>query len=132
MTLLEWMKRWRARNAQSRGREEAREFAGEMAEAEVDPYNPFPDGVVVEVTDVLDLHTIRPQEVRKVVEEYLMEARQRGYRSVRIIHGKGVGVQRQIVRAILERTPFVKDWTDAPPGAGGWGATVAHLSPEDD
>lgn len=132
MTLLEWLKRWRARNAQSLEREGAEEFADPEALAEIDPYNPFPEGVRLEITDVLDLHTIRPQEVRKVVEEYLTEARLRGFRSVRIIHGKGVGVQRGIVRAILERTPFVRDWTDAPPVAGGWGATVAHLSLEED
>lgn len=130
MTLLEWLKRWRARGAQGPEREAAEECVSE--DAELDPFNPFPEGVRVEITDVLDLHTIRPQEVRKVVEEYLLEARQRGFRSVRIIHGKGVGVQREMVRAILERTPFVRDWTDAPPQAGGWGATIAHLLTEDD
>jgi len=89
---------------------------------------PFPEPVVIEITDVFDLHTIPPREVKAVVEEYLREAQLRGFRVVRIIHGKGVGVQREIVRAILERTPFVIDWTDASPAAGGMGATIARLS----
>jgi dsDNA-specific endonuclease/ATPase MutS2 len=50
---------------------------------------------------------------------------------VRIIHGKGRGVQRRLVRDILARTPFVRDWADAPPQSGGWGATVAHFTPEE-
>jgi dsDNA-specific endonuclease/ATPase MutS2 len=127
MTLLEWLKRWRAGNAALTDDEA---FASSETDGEVDPFNPFPDGVRLEITDIIDLHTVNPREVRKVLEEYLLEARVRGFRSVRIIHGKGVGVQREMVRAVLERTPFVRDWTDAPPHAGGWGATVAHLLPE--
>jgi DNA-nicking Smr family endonuclease len=82
----------------------------------------------VEITDVFDLHTIPPRDVKAVVEEYLFQAHQRKFRVVRIIHGKGIGVQRSMVRAILERTPFVFDWTDAPPDAGGLGATIVRLS----
>jgi len=93
-----------------------------------DAFDPFPETVELELTDVFDLHTIAPREVKPVVEEYLREARRKGFKSVRIIHGKGVGVQREMVRKILERTPFVRDFTDAPPAAGGWGATVAHLT----
>ena len=89
-----------------------------------DPDNPFPEPVSIPITDVFDLHTIQPREVKLVVEEYLKEARQAGFRSVRIIHGKGKGVQREMVRKILERTEFVSDWTDAPPDAGGLGATI--------
>jgi dsDNA-specific endonuclease/ATPase MutS2 len=77
---------------------------------------------------VFDLHTIAPRDVKRVVEEYLREARAAGYRSVRIIHGKGKGVQRKMVHAILARTPFVEDWTDAPPDAGAWGATIVRFS----
>jgi len=99
-----------------------------MSDADsLDPFDPFPEPVVVPITDVFDLHTIPPREVKLVVEEYLLEARRLGFRSVRIIHGKGVGVQREIVRKILERTPFVIDWTDAPPEAGGLGATIVTL-----
>ena len=63
-----------------------------------------------------------------MVEEYLLQARAKGFRSVRIIHGKGIGVQRETVRSILARTQFVLDWTDAPPEAGGLGATIVRLS----
>ena len=97
-------------------------------EDQIDPFNPFPDPVQVPITDVFDLHTIQPRDVKRVVEEYLHEAQRLGFRSVRIIHGKGIGVQREMVRAILERTPFVIDWTDAPPEAGGLGATIVRLS----
>ena len=97
-------------------------------EDQIDPFNPFPDPVQVPITDVFDLHTIQPRDVKRVVEEYLHEAQRLGFCSVRIIHGKGIGVQREMVRAILERTPFVIDWTDAPPEAGGLGATIVRLS----
>jgi dsDNA-specific endonuclease/ATPase MutS2 len=130
MTLLEWLKRWRA--GSTLFREGASAGAEDGDETEVDPFNPFPEPVAIEITDVIDLHTISPREVRAVVEEYLREARRRGFRSVRIIHGKGAGVQREIVRGVLNSTPFVRDWTDAPPASGGWGATVAHFSPEEE
>jgi dsDNA-specific endonuclease/ATPase MutS2 len=97
-------------------------------EDNVDPYNPFPDPVTIEITDVIDLHTIPPRDVKRVVEEYLLEAHARGFLSVRIIHGKGIGVQREIVRNVLAKTPFVYDWTDAPPDAGGLGATIVQLT----
>ena len=93
-----------------------------------DDSNPFPEPVVIEITDVFDLHTIPPRQVKAVVEEYLREAHERGFRVVRIIHGKGIGVQREIVRTVLSRTPFVESWTDAPPSAGGLGATVVTLA----
>jgi DNA-nicking Smr family endonuclease len=99
-------------------------------EDEVDPYNPFPDGVVMEFTDVLDLHYIPPKQVKLLVEEFLAEAEKRGYRYIRIIHGKGISVQRELVRSILERTDCVDSYSDAPPEAGGWGATVAELKPK--
>src|SRR5712664_4300284 len=93
-----------------------------------DDTTPFPEPVVIEITDIFDLHTIPPREVKAVVEEYLREARRKGFRVVRIIHGKGIGVQREMVRSILARTPFVFDWTDAPPNAGGLGASVVRFS----
>ena len=96
----------------------------------VDPFDPFPEPVRLEIRDVFDLHSVPPREVRAVVEEYLREAQRLGFRRVRIIHGKGVGVQRETVRAVLARTPFVEHFSDAPPEAGGWGATIAHLSAE--
>src|ERR1700704_3324801 len=95
---------------------------------DLDDFNPFAEPVEIEITDIFDLHTIPPREVKPVVEEYLREARKKGLRVVRIIHGKGVGVQREIVRSILARTSFVEDWSDAPPDAGGIGATLIRLA----
>ena len=94
---------------------------------DIDLDNPFPEPVEIEITDIFDLHTIPPRDVKRVVEEYLELAREKEFKSVRIIHGKGIGVQREMVRSILARTPFVADWTDAPPGAGGLGATIVRL-----
>jgi len=83
--------------------------------------------VRIPVTDVFDLHTVRPQEVKEVVEAYLEEANRLGLKALRIIHGRGIGVQREIVRAVLTRTPFVHSFQDAPAEAGGWGATIVTL-----
>ena len=95
---------------------------------DIDPENPFPEPVEIEITDVFDLHTIPPRDVQRVVEEYLQLAYEKEFRSVRIIHGKGIGVQREMVHSILTRTSFVADWTDAPPSAGGLGATIVHFA----
>lgn len=84
----------------------------------------LPEAVSLEITDVLDLHPFAPREVPAVVEAYLEEARAKGYTSVRIVHGKGTGVQRARVHSILKRTPFVASFSDAPLGGGSWGATV--------
>ena len=96
-----------------------------MDESDYD--NPFPEPVEIEITDVFDLHTIPPPDVKRVVEEYLQLAHEKGFKVVRIIHGKGIGVQREMVRSILARTPFVSGWSDAPPEAGGLGATIVKL-----
>ncbi|HWN09138.1 MAG TPA: Smr/MutS family protein [Pyrinomonadaceae bacterium] len=96
-----------------------------------DPFHPFPEPVAIPISDVFDLHTVRPQEVKPVVEEYLNEAARLGLVCVRIIHGKGIGVQREMVRSILARTSFVLDWSDAPPEAGGLGATIVRLKRPD-
>jgi len=100
-------------------------------DTQVDPFDPFPEPVHIELTDVFDLHTIQPRDVKLVVEEYLNEADRAGFPTVRIVHGKGIGVQREMVRSILARTPFVLGWTDAPPEAGGLGATIVHLKEKD-
>jgi dsDNA-specific endonuclease/ATPase MutS2 len=81
----------------------------------------------IPIADVFDLHTVPPRDVEGVVEEYLTEARRLGLTAIRIIHGRGIGVQREMVRAVLRRTSFVSDFRDAPAEAGGWGATVATL-----
>lgn len=96
-------------------------------DSNVDPYNPFPELVEIAIADVIDLHTIPPRDVAPVVREYLRLTHEAGLPVVRIIHGKGGGVQRTIVRSILAKTPFVIDWTDAPPEAGGLGATIVRL-----
>lgn len=88
---------------------------------------PEPEPVRIPVTDVFDLHSVPPRDVRDVVEEYLLEAHRLGYRALRIIHGRGIGVQREIVRSILSRSELVLDFSDAPPEAGGWGATIVNL-----
>src|SRR5258708_3738030 len=90
--------------------------------------DPCPEPVEIEITDIFDLHTIPQREVKQVVEEYVREAHRKGFRVVRIIHGKGIGVQREMVRSILARTSFVEDWSDAPPDAGGLGATIVRFS----
>ena len=77
--------------------------------------------------DVLDLHPFAPHEVRSVVEEYLSQCCAAGLTVVRLIHGKGMGVQRESLRALLARLPFVRAFHDAPPETGGWGATVVTL-----
>lgn len=85
------------------------------------------DAVELEVTDVLDLHSFPPKEIGELVRDYLDLAVERGFAQVRIVHGRGVGVQRERVRRILERDPRVEAFGDAPGEAGGWGATWARL-----
>lgn len=103
--------------------------------------NPFPelpiedadstvsDPVILPLEDVLDLHAFAPREVRSVVEEYLLQCGGAGLTVVRLIHGKGRGVQRESIRALLARLPAVHEFHDAPPEAGGWGATIVTLQP---
>jgi len=83
--------------------------------------------VRIPITDVFDLHTVPPRDVAPIVEEYLEEAHRRGFKALRIIHGRGIGVQREIVRSILAKTSFVESFSDAPLEAGGWGATIVTL-----
>jgi DNA-nicking Smr family endonuclease len=87
------------------------------------------DPVELPITDVLDLHSFRPAEVPDVVREYLEAAWEKGFRELRIIHGKGIGVQRQTVRTLLARDERVEAFGDAPLEAGGWGATWVRLLP---
>jgi len=83
--------------------------------------------VRIPITDVFDLHSVPPRDVKAVVEAYLEEAHKLGFRALRIIHGRGIGVQREIVRSVLARTEFVESFRDAPAEAGGWGATIVTL-----
>lgn len=82
------------------------------------------------ITDTLDLHTIPPRDIAAIVEEWLYQVHLRGFTALRIVHGKGIGVQREAARKILARTPFVASYSDAPAEAGGWGATVVTLKPQ--
>jgi dsDNA-specific endonuclease/ATPase MutS2 len=86
-----------------------------------------PEPFRIPVTSVLDLHSVPPRDVKPVVEEYLLEARRLGLKALRIVHGRGIGAQREMVRGVLARTPFVTGYRDAPAEAGGWGATVVDL-----
>jgi dsDNA-specific endonuclease/ATPase MutS2 len=90
-----------------------------------DPFGTEP--VRLPVTDVLDLHSIPAWDVQGAVEEYLTEAHRLGFKALRIIHGRGIGVQREMVRSVLGRTSFVESYGDAPGEAGGWGATLVTL-----
>jgi dsDNA-specific endonuclease/ATPase MutS2 len=92
--------------------------------------NPFPEPVELEITDVIDLHSFNPKETKAVVRAYLDEAHKKGFRVVRIIHGKGVGVQREIVRGVLAETDFVKSFKNAPEFSGSWGSTIVELKGE--
>jgi dsDNA-specific endonuclease/ATPase MutS2 len=83
--------------------------------------------VRIPITDVFDLHSVPPRDVKPVVEAYLEEARKLGLRALRIIHGRGIGVEREIVRSVLAKTEFVESFKDAPAEAGGWGATIVRL-----
>jgi len=98
-------------------------------ENEDEDSGPWEPGAAVElpITDVLDLHTFRPAEVKGVVRDYLDAAYEKGLRHLRIIHGRGIGVQRQTVRTLLERDARVISFGDAPAEAGGWGATWLAL-----
>lgn len=83
--------------------------------------------VRIPITDVFDLHTVPPRDVKAITEAYLEEAVALGFRYVRIIHGRGIGVQRETVRSVLADSAFVETFSDAPAEAGGWGATIVTL-----
>ena len=94
-----------------------------MADDPAEPEEPLR----IPITDVFDLHSVPPRDVKGVVEAYLEEAHAMGFRALRIIHGRGIGVQREIVRGVLARSELVASFTDAPAEAGGWGATLVTL-----
>lgn len=90
--------------------------------------NPFPEPVDLEITDSIDLHAFSPKDVKAVVEAYLVEARKKDFKIVRIIHGKGIGVQREIVRKVLSETDFVRSFKTGDEFSGGWGATIVKFT----
>ena len=81
----------------------------------------------IPIEDVLDLHTFRPQDIPHLLEDYFSECVRSGIYEVRIIHGKGKGIQKRRVQGILKKNPMVTSYCDAPPEAGGWGATLVVL-----
>lgn len=85
------------------------------------------DPVRVPITGELDLHAFAPRDVVSVVDEYVRACRGRGLTSLRLVHGRGKGVQRAIVQRALRSHPDVESFADAPPGSGGWGATLVNL-----
>ena len=91
------------------------------------PDPPFDEPVILPLEDSIDLHPFAPKDIPSVVEEYLAQCIQAGLSEIRIIHGRGIGVQRNIVRSVLEKHPGVDSFHDASPQAGGWGATVVIL-----
>jgi len=88
---------------------------------------PFDAAVEIPIEDSLDLHRFRPAEIGEVVDAYLEAAHEKGLRELRLIHGRGRGVQRNRVRVHLERSPLVEHFEDAPGDRGGWGATLVWL-----
>lgn len=83
--------------------------------------------VALEITDSIDLHTFAPRDIPAVVVAYVEAAAECGIAEVRIIHGKGKGVQRDRVQRILREHPLVTSLADGPADRGAWGATIAHL-----
>ncbi len=92
-------------------------------EDEYDPEQP----VEIPVEDSIDLHSFPPRDIPDVVDAYLEEASKKGFTEVRLIHGRGIGVQRDRVQKLLARHPLISGFHDAPPDRGGWGATIAYL-----
>lgn len=123
-----WFTRWRSRPSLPPNAAETDGTSDTELAASDDP---FMAPIALEITGVFDLHAIPPKQVKAVVEEYLRLAHARRFPVIRLIHGKGRGVQRELVRTILSRTPFVREYHDAP-DASSWGATIAYLQAEPD
>jgi DNA-nicking Smr family endonuclease len=87
------------------------------------------ESIQIPIEDVLDLHTFQPKDIADLLENYFDECLKAEIFSVRVIHGKGKGIQKRQVHRILQKNPQVKSFKDAPPEAGGWGATLVELKP---
>jgi len=90
---------------------------------------PEGDAVAIPITGELDLHAFAPRDVASVVEEYVRACREHGVRRLRLVHGRGTGTQRAVVRRVLRGLEGIAAVRDAPPEAGGWGATLVELDP---
>jgi DNA-nicking Smr family endonuclease len=93
----------------------------------IDDFSDDESAVQVPIEGFIDLHLFAPKDIPAVVEEYLFQCHERGWREVRIIHGRGTGTQRAIVHALLKTNSLVAEFQDAPPHFGGWGATMVRL-----
>jgi DNA-nicking Smr family endonuclease len=87
--------------------------------------------IAIPIDGTLDLHTFNPKELPSLLTEYLIACRDKGIIQVRIVHGKGKGVQRARVHSLLKKNPLVKHFSTAPEDAGGWGATLVELNRPD-
>lgn len=85
------------------------------------------DPIEIPITDELDLHTFKPKDLPDLLDDYLDACREKGIFAVRIIHGKGKGILKKRLQSLLKKHPLVRSFTDAPPEAGGWGATLVDL-----
>jgi DNA-nicking Smr family endonuclease len=85
------------------------------------------EAVELPISGELDLHAFAPRDIPSVVEEYVRACRERGVLTLRLVHGRGKGVQRAVVRRVLANLPGVASFDDAPPASGGWGATLVRL-----
>jgi DNA-nicking Smr family endonuclease len=92
-----------------------------------DPSGPGESPLILPIEESLDLHTFAPRDIPDVVRDYLEECSRQGLFEIRLIHGRGTGTQRAIVRSILMNHPLVHAFADAPPEQGGWGATIVRL-----
>jgi DNA-nicking Smr family endonuclease len=81
----------------------------------------------IPIEDWIDLHTFSPKEIPSLLEEYLLECQKKGFQAVRIIHGKGKGIQMNIVHSFLKKSPLIETFKMAPPDAGSWGVTIVYL-----
>jgi DNA-nicking Smr family endonuclease len=102
-------------------------MGGEHPDDDADGADDADDIPVVPIEDSIDLHGFQPRDIPSVVEEYVRAAAEKGFREVRLIHGRGIGFQRQRVREVLASCPEVERFADAPATRGGWGATLAWL-----
>jgi len=102
------------------------DLEGDGQPDEEDDYDPE-QPVEIPVEDSIDLHSFPPRDVPDIVNAYLDEASEKGFTEVRLIHGRGIGVQRDRVQKLLARHPLVSGFHDAPPDRGGWGATIAYI-----
>jgi phosphoribosylanthranilate isomerase len=110
-------------------REKVRQFVAAARRAFAELEEPKP--LELPINGVLDLHTFQPRDVKALVPDYLKSCQAQGIRSVRIIHGKGTGTLRRIVRSILSKSSLVESFEATDATGGGWGATSVVLRKED-